>query len=569
MLNRIRSPRTCGYALLVLLGRSGLVSISSESWNGLLVKPSASESGSSGVFPSAVGFPRDWRAAIAVLLTGFFHFCLFPPLSLAEAGWFFLIPVLLVDWSKRSRRSVFFWGWIGGFAGWLPTLFWLRHVTLTGTIALSAILAVFFALWLSLWGRRMRRPGGWWVPLGAAGLWVVFEWVRTWLFWGFPWNPVAVSQWNRPAMLSFLPVTGAWGLSFLLVWINVSIARWVGVPFTSWKRKGVLPFTRKIPLNLVVPVGVMVVGAGWYFWTSLQREVSEPVRIGFVQPYSKMKWDLDALSENMRSLWDETRAAAAGDPDLILWPESATPYPILGNEGMRRGVELLAREVGDPILMGNMAFYEEERVYENGVFLVVPESGVEEVYYAKRELVPFGEFIPFRETLPFLEKVVPIELDCRAGERAVLFPFPGGTRVGPLVCYEEVFPALARDTVRAGADWLFVATNNAWYGEGAGAYQHATHSVLRAVETRRPVLRSGNGGWSGWIDAWGHVRHVVTDEEGSIYFKGQDVVPVDRDLRFAGVQTPYVRLGDWFVWVSAVWVLWGEWSARRSFRRGW
>jgi len=204
------------------------------------------------------------------------------------------------------------------------------------------------------------------------------------------------------------------------------------------------------------------------------------------------------------------------------------------------------------------------------VFLVLPETGLEEFYYAKRELVPFGEFIPFREWLPFLEKVVPIGLDCRPGERAVLFPFPDGSRIGPLVCYEEVFPGLTRDTVRAGADWLFVATNNAWYGEEAGAYQHATHSVLRAAETRRPVLRSGNGGWSGWIDAWGHVRHVVENNEGTIYFKGQDVVPVDRDLRFVGTITPYVRWGDWFVGLSGILFLCsalrGIVSARKSLR---
>lgn len=492
--------------------------------------------------------------------TGFLHFSLFPPLSFSEAGWFFLLPILLVDWSGYRLRSIFAWGWLAGMIGWVPSLFWLRHVTLAGTILLSGILAAFFALWLCAWGREIRGSRGWLIPLGAAGLWVVLEWVRTWLFWGFPWNPLAVSQWNRPAMLSFLPFTGAWGLSFVLVWINVSLARWVASPFTGWQRKGYLPFTRMLPIDLLVPIGVLLVGAGWYFLASHQREVSNPVRVGFVQPYSKMKWDENALAENLRNLWEETRAAAANEADILLWPESATPYPIIGDKQMRRAVEELVSEVGDPLLMGNMAYFAEEGVYENGVFLVKPQSGLEEIYYAKRELVPFGEFVPFRETFPFLAKFVPIPLDCRAGEQAVLFPFPDGTMIGPLVCYEEVFPGLTRDTVREGADWLFVATNNVWYGEEAGAYQHANHSVLRAVETRRPVLRSGNGGWSGWIDAWGHVRHVVVNEEGTIYFKGAEVVPVDRDLRFAGTQTFYVRWGDWFVVLSGFFAVWGGWQ---------
>jgi apolipoprotein N-acyltransferase len=488
----------------------------------------------------------SWIAA-AVVATAFLRFALFPPLSLAEAAYVFLVPVLWVDWARRSRRSAFAWGWLCGFLAWLPSLVWLRHVTVVGTLLLAAILALFFAVWLAACGRPVSRGDGRWIAPAAAALWVLLEWTRSWLFWGFPWNPVSVSQWNRPAVLSLVSVTGGWGLSFLLVWINVALARWSRQPFTAWRRKGFLPFLRAVPLSLVVPIGVLLASAIWYFPSSLRRVPSEPVRVGFVQPYASMKWDADTVSENLRVLWAETRRAAGSDPAILLWPESATPLPVVGNREMRNAIEDLAAGIGVPILMGNMAYYPAEGVYENGVFLVDPGEGLRPDHYAKRELVPFGEFVPFRERLPFLEKVVPIGLDCRPGTEAVVFPFPGDTWVGPLVCYEDVFPSLARATVREGADWLFVATNNAWYGEEAGAYQHAAHSVLRAVETRRPVLRSGNGGWSGWIDAWGHVRAEVTDAEGSIYFRGGEVVPVDRDLRFDGYRTPYVQWGDWFV----------------------
>jgi apolipoprotein N-acyltransferase len=96
-----------------------------------------------------------------------------------------------------------------------------------------------------------------------------------------------------------------------------------------------------------------------------------------------------------------------------------------------------------------------------------------------------------------------------------------------------------------------VATNNAWYGEGGMAYQHAAHSVLRAVETRRPVLRCGNGGWSGWIDEFGVVRGVLTDDRGSVYFRGVKTLPVKRDARWIGRASFYVEHGDWFVAVCA------------------
>ncbi|MFP4351312.1 MAG: apolipoprotein N-acyltransferase [Puniceicoccaceae bacterium] len=491
----------------------------------------------------------------AVLGTALLRFALFPPVSFAEAAYFFLVPVLLVDWTKARLRAVFAWGWLGGFLFWIASIVWLRHVTVAGTLGLAAILGLFFALWLTGWSRWFQGRRGWGPVLGAAALWVLLEWARGWIFWGFPWNPLSVSQWNRPAVLTIVGATGGWGLSFLLVCINVALARWIREPYVGWRSKGFLPFARSVPLPLVVPLGILLLSSAWYFAASFGREESAPVRIGFVQPYATMKWDEAAATENLRELWAVSRSVAADSPDVILWPESATPFPVIGNEGMRAAVEELARETGVPLLMGNMAFHPGENVYENGVFRVDPRTGLDPVHYAKRHLVPFGEFIPFRRYLPFLEKVVPIGLDCRPGGAAVVFPLADdstGERVAPLVCYEDVFPSLSRDGVEAGADWLFVATNNVWYGEEAGAYQHAAHAVLRAVETRRPVLRCGNAGWSGWIDEWGRVRRMVADRDGSIYFRGGEVVEASRDLRFDGYRTPYVRFGDWFVAACAL-----------------
>jgi apolipoprotein N-acyltransferase len=96
---------------------------------------------------------------------------------------------------------------------------------------------------------------------------------------------------------------------------------------------------------------------------------------------------------------------------------------------------------------------------------------------------------------------------------------------------------------------LAVLTNNAWFGEGGAAYQHAAHSVLRAVETRRPVIRVGNGGWSGWIDEYGTVRTTLVGDAGSVYFRGAQTVTVNRDTRWRGELSFYTQHGDWFVLV--------------------
>ena len=204
----------------------------------------------------------------------------------------------------------------------------------------------------------------------------------------------------------------------------------------------------------------------------------------------------------------------------------------------------------------------------NGIFVVDPEDGLSEQFYAKQRLVPFGEYVPLGRYLPFIKKIVSIKEEFVPGTASVLLPVRIGSRefkAGPLVCYEDVFAQISREHVAAGADFLYVATNDGWYGTGGAAYQHAAHSVLRAVETRRPVLRCGNNGWSGWINEVGMVRQVLTGEDGTVYSAGRKgsargagmVLDVQRISAFAGSESFYVRHGDWFVLLCAAFVLGG------------
>ena len=201
------------------------------------------------------------------------------------------------------------------------------------------------------------------------------------------------------------------------------------------------------------------------------------------------------------------------------------------------------------------------------------QLAVERENYRKRHLVPFGEYVPLRPVLGWLDKVVPLPGDFVEGQSPHPLLFNALDRTlsaGPLICYEDTYPDLARSSALAGADVLVVLTNNGWFGRGGAAEQHAAHSVLRAVETRRPVLRIGNAGWSGWIDEFGVVRAVLQkvtrrnadgslrqvvstqpkEENGSIYFRGSAVVEVQRDVRWIGRQSFYTQRGDWFVLVS-------------------
>lgn len=158
--------------------------------------------------------------------------------------------------------------------------------------------------------------------------------------------------------------------------------------------------------------------------------------------------------------------------------------------------------------------------------------------------------MPLRKFLPFINKVVPTEFEISPGKnKDPLVIEAGGKewRIGCLVCYEDIFSYLSRDSVKRGADFLLVITNDEWFRGEGGAYQHASNSVLRAVECRRPVIRCGNDGWSGWIDEYGNIRGVLANELGNIYMRGGAVFPLYRDVSLEGKKTFFVRYGDWFV----------------------
>lgn len=481
-----------------------------------------------------------------------------PPFEFAEGAYVAFVPLLLWLYTRPSWRISLAVGLGTGWLSWCTILIWLRHVTLIGTLGLSGILALLFALWFAL--------ARWIVPTlgqrsglgrivcygGLAGAWVLVEWTRSWLFWGFPWAPLALSQWERTVILQIAAWTGAYGVSFVLILFNCCVAhalysRIVQRAQTFWTGW----FSPDLYLALAALAGCIYV-----FFQSLPagHQTQELFTAAVVQPYipPELKWDTERELENLAVLEQQTRFIGALDSDLILWPEAATPWPIIGYPEMQAEVERLARELNKPILMGNLAWHSETDSWYNGACLVEPRNGLTQDFYVKRELVPFGEFVP--PAFSFIQKFVPIGGNFIPGQDAGLIQLQLPQRslqIGSLVCYEDSFPALARQSAQAGAEVFFVATNNAWYGEEGSAPQHAAHSVLRAVENRRPVMRAGNGGWSGWIDSYGNIRRVLYDAHGSVYFRGGGSYTVYQYTAWQGRSSYYTRHGDWFVLLSA------------------
>ena len=494
----------------------------------------------------------------ACFLSSFLWVLSLPPFEFPEAAYIAFVPLLLWLKTAPAWRTCLVVGFFSGSAAWFAILVWLRHVTLGGTLALALILGLFFLGWVVFARALLPRVGARAFPLrllgwaALAGGWVVLEWLREWIFHGFPWAPLALSQWERPVVLQIAAWSGTSGVSFLLILFNLCVAHTLWLRATVKERKF---WSGWFSPDLYAGMLLLVFCIVLFFKTLPAPGSFETLfRAGVVQPYilPELKWDEGRERDNMAILERQTEFVGSMENDLILWPESATPWPVIGNAAMRTRLEMLANRMERPLLMGNLAYNAEGRTWENGVFLIEPEKGLYRDYYAKRELVPFGEYVP----APFdwvVEKFVPTMGTFVPGHAATLLPLEVNERVircAPLVCYEDIFPALARSSVLAGAEVLFVATNNAWYGEEGGASQHAAHSVLRAVENRRPVMRCGNGGWSGWIDAYGTVREVLRDDRGSIYFRGGGTLTVMQERRWLRRQSYYTRHGNWFIGVS-------------------
>jgi apolipoprotein N-acyltransferase len=387
--------------------------------------------------------------------------------------------------------------------------------------------------------------------LGLAGLWIGLEALRGWALTGFGWLPLAASQVSNPVMLSLCEVTGQLGLSGAVILGNLAVARWIRRQIVERKDltgpKNILTgLTPEIYLGFAPVALAFAIHVDFSLGLVHSANTTRVLRVAAVQTDidPNAKWDSGSLSEQLESLRELTRDAGRTKPDFILLPEAAIAVLPLRHPGYLATLKDLSRETGCPIVLG--ALEERKEEYANSIAAVGPE-GVIGLPYAKRHLVPFGEYVPLADWLP-LRKVVPISRDCLRGMSAtpILLSTRAGDTVvlGPLVCYEDVFPELARDHALAGADVLVVLTNDAWYGRELGAWQHAAHSALLAAATRLPVVRCGNAGWSGSMDTLGRSTPVL--HEGTIYFQGGRELPsVSYDTQRREMPTFWVRHGDW------------------------
>ena len=459
-----------------------------------------------------------------------------------------------------TPRPAFWWSYLIGFLFFLASMWWLIHVTIVGWLVLCAYLALYFALF-GLFVRAFPVPHSPSHLVVIPATWVALEFLRSHLFSGLGWNLLAYSQSSWRELIQFSDVTGAWGVSFLIVLVNGALAACVA------------PGTRRIEQfrNAVVAGGVVVLAVWYGTWRIPQVTIPRTVRVAVVQGniLQEEKWKDEYRGAILARYAALTEAAAATEPALIVWPETSVPGYLGVDEALTQQVIAMARSIRRPLLVGApVPTIEQVRIALRNSAVLVSPSGELLQRYDKLHLVPFGEFVPFDHALPWLRNLLPPIGDFTPGRDHTVFtievrnaefgmrnfhselPTPNSElRFSTLICFEDIFPELTRRFVQRGAQLLLVITNDAWFGPTAAAYQHAQASMFRAVELRVPIARAANTGWSGCFDASGRWIGSVHDPHGTeLFIEGTQTcdVPLGAGMSF------YRRLGDWFAGLCLV-----------------
>lgn len=457
------------------------------------------------------------RAFLLPVLTGLLLWISFPgggdiwPLLFVA-----LVPFLYVL-AGMSVRAAFFAGLSCGLVHFILLLYWIvivlgKYGGLPWFISVPALLllALYMSLYFGLFALLSRyvllsfpkAVALWLLP----ALWVGLDWFRGEFLTGFPWMDLGYALYKVPHLIQIADIAGHHGITFLVVFFNTCL---------------VLLLTKKqsVPgyLLILAPALCLLLGIGTYSvfrYEDVKRsiEVAEAPRmtVGIVQGNidQSEKWSPENQQKTIDGYIAQTKKLFdSGDPSLVVWPETALPFYPISSSYMSSIRKLTG--TNDFALLTGAPWYEiidrdtKNIKFYNSTLLLQPDGLYGGKYY-KTHLVPFGEYIPLKKFLPFLAPLVEAVGDFSFGkiEQPLVWQ---EAKSGILICFESVFPELSRQWVFAGANVLVNLTNDAWYGRSSAPQHSLAMSVLRAVETRRSLIRSANTGISAFVTPLGTI----------------------------------------------------------------
>jgi apolipoprotein N-acyltransferase len=464
------------------------------------------------------------------LISGFIAVFAFAPFGIAPVAWIAFVTLFVALEAERPVKG-FFLGWVSGIIFYLGTVYWVVHsmyfyggVPLNVSIAVMVLLATYLALYTALFGMFFSLTDTYGTMtrlLVVPSVWVSLEYLRGRLFTGFPWVLLGYSQADYLSLIQIADVTGVWGVSFLVMTVNVLLFLYLSPAKSSvplLRRMG-LPGRFHPPLKETIYTALILISALVYGNIRIDQVDSlsskwPALKVGIVQGNieQSLKWDPTHAGRTVRTYLGLTERVLAEGAEMVVWPETAVPFYLETEKDLGPVVLDLPDRTGSYLLTGSPAYsyniiLGEYRSF-NSAYLLKPGGALAE-RYDKVHLVPFGEYVPLKRFLPFIDKLVVGVGDFAPGPGYFPLIF-NGQGIGILICYEAIFPEISRSFVTGGATILANLTNDAWFGDTSAPYQHFQMAVLRAVENRVFLIRAANTGISAILDPVG--RPTVKSE---------------------------------------------------------
>jgi len=464
-----------------------------------------------------------------------------PGYNVWPLGYVALVPMLVAV--QNNDVKPFLGGFIMGMFYYFYNMWWVTNAishfggfSLLISVPSLLFVAAYFALLMGVFTYLYKRFSGNIILIGSA--FVCIEIVKGMALSGFPWLNLALTQTSFLPAVQLASVFGEYGVSFVLIIVNILIARAV--------------VNKNIKSAFVSAVIIAIfLGFGFYRLSSIKEYTdTKKIRIAQTGVDQQDKWKIEKREEIVSSVNKLLRESSDKNIDLLVLPE--TSYPVFIQNYPEVIIPLQKASSVQPILIGAIRYEREDKKRKSYNSAVVFKNGVIEDTYDKIHLVPFGEYFPFKKwTRIFNEYFFKGADDFTRGTKQHIFDI-GGMRIAPLICYEGAFTSLVGSHVAMGANLIVIVSNDSWFGGKLGMSQHLAVDVFRAVEFGRAIVRSTQSGISAFISPEGKIVK-------SIPVGVQDIL--DHDVPLTDKKTVYSRIN--FSWLL-LFILVGVYIERRK-----
>ncbi|MCF8259265.1 MAG: apolipoprotein N-acyltransferase [Melioribacteraceae bacterium] len=470
------------------------------------------------------------KERILLSISGIFLGLSYPPFPLPYFAFVALIPYLKVLETKNGLGEINRATYLTMFFFNLVTLYWVGSWTPEADpfLKISGIVLVFFNPTVYLIPSTLYFIAKKYFDKKMAiyiwpFLWVFFEFIYTVTEFRFPWLTLGNSQAFFPSFIQVAELIGVYGLSILILFSNVLLYQSWKIYSNSGKILNIFLITYLVSVVIILSYGNVRLNSF--------EEPQEKLKIGVVQPNLNPwnKWSSGGVAEILESYLEQTDELVDQNCKVIFWPETALPvYLLTGqyNQHVNRILNYVsANDINLITGMPDAKFYNQDDpnlpddakessndfyyTSYNSILHFTPNSKKID-RYGKIKLVPFGEKVPYAESIPFLGDLIKWNVGISSWNTGseiknfTLFQNVDSVSIGAVICIESIYPEFVAEFVGKGAEMIAVVTNDSWYGDSSGPYQHKAISVIRAVENRRYVVRCANGGISCIINPMGN-----------------------------------------------------------------